>query len=319
MVAATWSKTFDLNREAERLGEALETKDFDEIEGPTVLKVLTAVHSDAADRGAIIGLRKLKAENLDQLVTKAKAAVERAVDLLVTDFGVHSLDFLPYEAHLTILSAIFNVRRSFTRDETYRVRTWFWRTALTEYYRGAADTFVTRSLREVKRYVLDGAGKADQFGKPPAVEALLAFDFRKNSASSRAFALALAKKRPRNLTNGCLIDTNIALSSYNRHEFHHVYPTAYLRRENLNSDSNRLMNICMLAASENKVISDQDPHAYIPTLIDRHAENADEVLESNLLPLSRSTDYASLTFHEFRERRASIAAAWLLRLCQGVE
>jgi hypothetical protein len=321
MVAATWSRTFDLDREAKKLASSLETKDFDEIEGTTILKVLAAVHADSADRRTILGLRKLKPESaLDALMRKAKVTLECAVDLIVTDFGVHCLDFLPYEAHLTILSAILEGHRALSSEEVRRVRSWFWRTALTEYYRGAADTFVTRSLREAKAYVLDEKAGivVDTFGVAPSSDTLLGLEFRKNSASSRAFALALAKKRPRNLTNGALVDTYVALSAYNRHEFHHIFPRAYLRRAEI-SDGNRLMNVCMLTASENKLITDQDPHLYIPELVEGLGANANEVFASNLLPLPNEFDYSTTSFGDFRDKRALHAASWLARLCDGLE
>ena len=55
MVVATWSETFDLNENAAELSQLLETKDFDELSGNTVLKSLSAVHGlsggIAIDRG----------------------------------------------------------------------------------------------------------------------------------------------------------------------------------------------------------------------------------------------------------------------------
>ena len=70
--------------------------------------------------------------------------------------------------------------------------------------------------------------------------------------------LALAAKHPRNLTNGTVLDVAEALSSYNEKQFHHVFPRAHLRRQGTQND-NILLNICMLSAAANKIISDKRP------------------------------------------------------------
>ncbi len=271
MVAATWSTTFDLNKRAESLAAALEQKDFDEIEGTTLLKVLSAIHSRSTERSSIIDLRSLTGKQLDDLVQRAREALERAVDFLGTDLRIHSLDFLPYEAHLVVLARIFAQRTSLSQDQVRRVRQWFWRSAFTEHYRGASDSFVTKSLNLAEHFVINAKGAVDDFGDTPTSRGLLRLTFRKNSAGSRAFALALAKKSPRNITNGAHVDTYAALSVYNRHQFHHIFPRAYLKREYGDAEPNILMNICMLAASENNNVSDSPPNRYLPELIERLA------------------------------------------------
>ncbi len=54
--------------------------------------------------------------------------------------------------------------------------------------------------------------------------------FRSNTSRSRAYILALAAKSPRNITNGARIDTDDALSMYNKKQYHHFYPRAYLKK-----------------------------------------------------------------------------------------
>ena len=51
-----------------------------------------------------MSLRKRDAKDMEALVARTKAALLRAVDQLTTDFQIYSIDFLPYEAHLIVLS-----------------------------------------------------------------------------------------------------------------------------------------------------------------------------------------------------------------------
>lgn len=116
--------------------------------------------------------------------------------------------------------------------------------------------------------------------------------FRKNNSRSRAFALVLAKANPRNLTNGNSIDPADALSVYNKKQFHHIFPEAFLRRLDPLIERSYTLNFCMLAASENNLVADKDPAGYLPELIEQLGSNADAVLTSNLMPGSASYDYS---------------------------
>ncbi|MFZ0118738.1 MAG: hypothetical protein WAL99_04680 [Pseudonocardiaceae bacterium] len=317
MVAATWSRDFDLNTRTKTLAGMLERKDFDKIEQATILKVLSAVQTRSVQREAILQLRNLQPVELDNLVEKAKGGLERAVDLLVTDFRVHSLDFLPYEAHLVILASVLAERKNLTSSEVRRVRQWFWRSAFSERFRGASESFISRSIAQAKNFIVDDKDSADDFGDIPTVRTLLRLGFRKNGAGSRAFALALGKRSPRNITNGATIDTYAALSVYNRHQFHHIYPQAFLKRLNPTVESNKLMNICLMSASENIRVSDGNPAEYLPALACGLDGKADEVFASNLLPLPAGFIYSSSTYDEFLAARAEVVQGWLVELCLG--
>src|SRR5262249_35856557 len=110
-------------------------------------------------------------------------------------------------------------------------------------------------------------------------------EFRKGAAVASGYVALLASANPRNLTNGTVIDTAQALSSFNRKEFHHIFPQAFLKALGVPGGSiNSLANICMLSAEHNKVISDRQPSDYI---VQMEADLGDEfvaVLESNLIP-----------------------------------
>jgi len=320
MVAATWSDGFDLNDKVDEITVALQPKNYGDIRGNTVLKCLAAVEYHSVSRDRVIGLRKLGPDpkRINKLVEKTKKALLRAVDQLLTEFRIYSLDFLPYEAHLLILTHIFSSHKTLTAAQMKRLRQWFWRTSFSERYRGTNDAFVTKDLALVGEYVARGTGAtADDFGAPPAAPELRTAIFRKNNSRSRAFALALAKAHPRNLTNASPIDTSEALSVYNKKQFHHIFPEAYLRRLDSSLERSRLLNFCMLTASENNLISDDDPMVYLPGLIADHDSEAELVFASNLMPSPASYDYTVAELHSFIEARLPLVEAHIRKLCDG--
>lgn len=318
MVAATWSKQFDLNESVETISLSLHPKGFDDLSGDTVLKVLSAVHSRSVRRESILALRKLDASRMDKLVRDAQHALTKGIDLLCTDFKVHSLDFLPYEAHLVVLAYVFSRTGVLSETQVKRVRQWFWRTGFRERYRGASENFITRDLEIIHRFVVDGQGDVDRlFGVAPDGDDLSAMRFRKNSSGSRAYALALAKAGPRNLTNGAAIDTSVALSAYNKRQFHHIYPEAFLRRSDPTLERNCILNICMLAASENNRISDDDPLDYIPRCAAQLGDAWEPVLSSNLLPRMTVGDDSLAIYDVFLWDRGRVVASFVAELCAG--
>jgi hypothetical protein len=160
-------------------------------------------------------------------------------------------------------------------------------------------------------------GSAKDFGEPPTAAEWKGIAFRSNVSRSRAYVLALAAMHPRNLTNGGLIDPAEALSSYNKKQFHHVYPRAHLKRTNTQTNDNLLVNICMIAAAGNNAISDSDPASYIPATVTTLGTDADAVFRSNMLPSPSSFDYSKASYEEFVDARIAFVAVTVQTLCAG--
>jgi hypothetical protein len=317
MVAATWSTSFDLNEEASSIKNALQSKGFSDIDGDTILKCLSAVSKRSTKRNDVVNLRKLSKADMEALVEKTKNALLKTVDLLSTEFSIYSWDFLPYEALAVIICYIYSTVPLLTADQTRKVRQWFWRSAFSERYRGASDSFISKDLDSIHTFVVESKGKPEEFGRKPDREIWEDVSFRSNNSRSRAFILALALRGPKNITNGTRIDTANALSIYNQKQFHHVYPRNYLRKISSPGNHNSLVNFCMLAASENREISDSEPHVYIPECIGKLGAEAAGTFKANFLPDPAQFPYHSATFTEFVEARTAIIDEAVGHLCDG--
>jgi hypothetical protein len=317
MVAATWSTSFDLNEEASEIKDALGSKGFSDIEGDTILKCLAAIKNRSIKREDVVALRRLSKEEMRALAESTKEALLKTVDLLTTEFKIYSWDFLPYEALAIVICYVFSKTKILDAEQILRVRKWFWRSAFNERYRGASEHFVSRDLQAIHSYVVEGKGDADEFGRKPDQGIWRTIAFRSNNSRSRAFVLALALHGPRNLTNGVAIDTANALSIYNQKEFHHIYPRAHLKAIVAPGEHNALGNFCMLAASENRAISDSNPNTYLPECIKILGVEAARTFESNLLPTPDKFPYEGASYAEFIEARTTVIDNVVSRLCDG--
>jgi hypothetical protein len=317
MVAATWSPQFDLNVKVKSIATSLEPKGFEDLKGNTILKCMSAIQYKGIKKENIVALRELKKQDpdIEDLVDIARSALLRAVDILSTEFNIHGLDFLPYEAHLIMLSYLCSRIRTFDREQMKRLCQWFWITAFSERYRGASEAFISRDLELTYSFVFNDKGEILQFGVIPTESELKNILFRSDSSRSRAFILMLANSKPRNITNGAQIDPYEALSIYNKKHYHHIYPKAFLKQvESINEES-CLLNICMLSASANIAIYKSNPNSYLPKYIKELKDQAEEVFNSNLLPNPTSNDYNRLDYDSFLNIRARIIADQMEKLC----
>lgn len=317
MVAATWTESFDLNDEAQKIATSLKPKGFDDIDGNTVLKCLSAIKHKGIKKEQVLSLRNLSKDDMDSLVDVAKKALLKTVDLLKTDFKIYSWDFLPYEAIAIILSYIYSKRQTLNVEDVRRVRQWFWLSSFSERYRGASESFVSQDLEAIDSYVISGNEPRKSFGSIPPIQSFKSLSFRSNNSRSRALIILLALKSPRNITNGALIDPEVALSNYNQKQFHHIYPKAHLKRIEEQEEHNSLANFCMLAASENNAISDDHPNEYLPRLAKALGCDAEIVFKTNYLPSPQTVDYATLKYSDFIDIRAKLLLEDINKLAKG--
>ena len=105
-----------------------------------------------------------------------------------------------------------------------------------------------------------------------------------------------------------------ALSVYNRKEFHHIFPQKVLKdwgvsREPIGS----LANICMLASSENKRITERNPSDYIKEY-QSTVTDFDAVMDSNLIPPKAVECLLEDDFVSFLEVRSDFLSKAVQRL-----
>jgi len=288
MVAATWgtdgSEEFNLKEHVDTIRGRLDEKDYGDIDEVSILRCLSVVSADSARRESILGLREHSNEQLELLIERARSALTRAVDFLVSQTSVVSNDFLPYERQLVLLTYIMAKQSSLSHDNHDVLKRWFWRSSFAERYRAGGEALFDEDLARALR-ALNGASDLGRFGSPPHRGFFVGSQFRKGAAASKAFAALLGSHHPRNITNGAHIDVGDALSTYNRREFHHLFPQKVLKEWEVSRDLiSALANICMLASSENKLIRDRPPSEYIKEYRAELGDQFDEVMSSNLIP-----------------------------------
>jgi hypothetical protein len=112
-----------------------------------------------------------------------------------------------------------------------------------------------------------------------------------------------------NLVNGGQIDLGEALSDYNRKEYHHIFPRAFLKNTGRKSDEiNSICNFTFLPSGANKKISSKEPKEYVNSLVP--ADKRKAIFEANLMPV-RMEIYDQNDYTDFLKRRSELVVQFL--------
>lgn len=283
MRAATWSGGFDLNDTIDSVRKSLYTKNFDSVPESQILRNLAASNGYGIHKEGINKLRDCSPEKLTQTAENTIKAYKYAVDFITDELKITSYNYLPYGLQLTLLVEFFRLCSTPNNYQRNCIKKWFWKTAVTGYFASYNTGQLTRDLDQIRKFATNEIRNLD-IQKNIDLKAFAKDDFRLNKASSKTFALLLAQSSPRSLLDGSAINTYSALSVINRHEFHHIFPKAYLKTCKQNEKQiNMHANICMLISGNNKVISDTKPSIYFKKLEELLGDDLYNVLSSNLI------------------------------------
>lgn len=285
MRAATWSGDFDLNDTVKSIRDSLRQKAFENVPETHILRNISASAGYGINKLDIESLRDKKSEELQDAANACVEAYRLAVDFLTDELPISSHAYLPYALQLTHLVEFFRLKRSPTMEQREKLRKWLWRTSLSRYFSSANTTQNASDLEKMRDFA-KGKSSDLELDRGINYKAFVSDTFSLNKAASKTFALLLAHQGPRRLLDGSPINTYQALAVVNRHEYHHIFPQAYLKSSGVpQSDIDVHANICLLNKGNNLTISNQRPSVYFKELDVQLGSNLEDVLASNLISM----------------------------------
>jgi hypothetical protein len=274
--AWTWSEDFDLRIKLEQMQEELDDFAFGDIatDPNLVLRCCAAIlKSDPS----IDALMNIDGNDIRGNYERVYNGIKGAIDFLRKQLHIETLKTLPYPLLLVPLSVYFavpaNAMRVTPEAEISTLKRWFWRCCFAERYSGqtirAAKTDIQEmvKLREGKQHSL-GAFTVD------VRTTFFLSTFRINTARTATFVNMLAQLGPRSFISGNRVDLENVLQNYNKAEFHHIFPKAYITKRLENRDSKEetevdltlfvdtIANFCFLSRIDNNKIRANPPSEY---------------------------------------------------------
>lgn len=317
LAAWTWSEDFDLRQKFVGLQEELELFSFGDAVtgGDLVLRCCSAILK--ADP-SIEALMKLDGEVIRQSFDRVENGIKGAVDFLSQQLYIDTVKTLPYPLMLVPLSVYFstpgNEMRQTPAAQIEVLKQWFWRACFAERYSGQtlraarADILDMQALRDGREHQLA------KFSVSISHDFFLNSAFRMNSARTATFVNLLASRGPRTFLSGNSVNLRSVLQAYNKSEFHHIFPKAYLEELKVEPAAiNSLANFCFLSRVDNNKIRRKAPSEY--RMMMPLKPELDAILTSALVePGDFDTDFE--TFRNARARRLAVCARRLAGLSE---
>lgn len=310
MTAWTWTEDFHLLESANELTEALEDKGFGIISHRLLLQIVSGLLLGSTTTENIL---KLQGTDVRDKWGDICESVKQAIDFLSTNLNCFHSDFLPYNQQLVAITTFFFLCTNHQNKTLEQLTRWFWITSFSDRYStGQTTTKMDTDISAMKAIAAGDFTVMDKYNYTVTPTELIGSQFSKTNPLTRAFLLLMAQRRPRDLIKNTAIDLAESLSSFNRKQYHHVFPDSFLKKAGVNKNKRySLVNFCFLPSDSNKKISSKNPSTYFNTLVPTEAFR--EILESNLLPTKKEI-YQNDEFDEFLSRRAELIMSEINRI-----
>jgi len=280
--AWTWSEDFDIQDKFRELREELSDFGFAGI-GEDADLMLSCVAAILTGEPGAEKLLSLNGNDVRAQFERVENGLRGAIDFLRTQLKVVNLKLLPYPSMLIPLSVYFaepNGKEVVYGGDSYQtLKRWFWRTCFSARYTSQTRKTTIDDIAQMLNLKSGKESTLDRIHVDVQADFFLS-TFRVAAAASKTFVLLLANNNPRSLLSGKAIELDKLLQRYNRSEFHHIYPRAYLKELGVTDNAiNSLGNFCFLTAAENKVIGRKRPSEYV-NLLATPGKERDETLSS---------------------------------------
>lgn len=302
MTAWTWTDDFHLLESMGELQEELEAKNFGDLTQNILLQALSGlIQNDTTT----MSVTKLTGEQVRDNWEHFCEAIRKSIDFLSSEIKCSHIDFLPYQQQMIALTKFFGMIPRPTAEQLTELRKWFWKTSFSNRYStGQTTEKMNTDIERINEVLNNNFIEIQKVKSTFSKIELIDTKFSKANPLTRAFLLLLAQYHPIDLVKGVAVDISKSLSKYNRKEFHHVFPNAFLRTQGIPTNKIfSLVNFCFLPSDSNKNISNKKPSEYFKTLIP--ASDYGKILVSNLLP-NEDNIYDNDNFDEFLEKRADL-------------
>jgi hypothetical protein len=301
--AWTWSEDFQLQAQFEELIDELESKGFvtTAFDENLLLRCASAILVTNPRPEAIV---TIPGEQIRNKFDEVLNGILGTLDFLEMNLNLRRIDNLPFQTILVPLSAFFAIsgnREVIVSDKQRQLLLkWFWRVSFARRYSSGVIRHLEDDIKGMLQLKGGQQSNLANFSADISDDFFLGNSFGIRNVNTKTFVLLLAHQSPKSFVSGIPIDLNEKLKAYNKAEFHHLMPKAYVDSlPDKESSVNCLANYCFLSRSENKHLGGVRPSEYRRKMSDR----IDDILSSAVCPQSLFTDQ----FDTFvRERAAAL-------------
>lgn len=302
MTAWTWTDDFHLLESINELQVELDEKNFGDLTQNILLQAISGYIQSNTTTKSITELTGVQVRDNWEGFCEA---LRKAIDYIGSDLNCSHLDFLPWQQQIVGLVKFFGIGGMPTANQLKELRKWFWKTSFSNRYStGQTTEKMNADIERISEIRKDDFVEVNKFRYSVTKSELIETKFSKANPLTRALLLLMAQKGPLDLVKNTKIDIAQSLSKYNRKQYHHIFPNAFLKKQGFPPNKIfSLTNFCFLPADSNKKISKKSPSDYFFSIIPQDSFN--DILNSNLIPLTKEL-YEKDNYNDFLAKRAEL-------------
>ena len=284
LTAWTWSEEFDLQRKFEDLRDELSRFGFAGVgeDSDLILRCCAAILAGDASPTTLVGLRGSDVRaRFDDVVN----GLMGAIDFLRTNIHVQTLANLPFSTLLVPLCVFFagpsgqQVQMSSTQRQ--RLLRWFWRSCFSRRFSSGVLRNLKDDIAAVNSLKTNRPNTLGDFPVLVTKEFFTQNAFRINTVNTTTFVLMLAQKEPLSFVSGQPVALGDVLRDYNRTEFHHLFPRAFLSSRDVPvAQQGSLANFAFLSKADNNALGGVAPSEYRAKM----PQDVENILGASLCP-----------------------------------
>ena len=308
MSAKTYDEdqNFDMEDKFQKLLKELEERKYDTISSSVILSVLSLILSKNKEckRKVILQLDK---QAIIDIWDDVISALKESVDYFRSVYRIPVSAILPYDSLLVPFAYFFYFQKEKPKGEQMKfLEEFFWRMSLSFRYSSSTESKLAQDIKRIDE-ILKGNRPNYEDVKVylSSPKDLIETGFSAGSSYCKAILCLLAYHEPKDFQdNGKVILDNSWLKVANSKNFHHFFPKAYLRKNNIGNE-NSLVNITLVSADLNKrKIKAKAPSIYIQDFLDENEELPTSI-KSHLIDDLNNFGVISDDYLVFLEKRAN--------------
>lgn len=297
---------FDMEDKFQKLLKELEERKYDTISSSVILSVLSLILSKNKEckRKVILQLDK---QAIIDIWEDVISALKESVDYFRSVYRIPVSAILPYDSLLVPFAYFFYFQKEKPKGEQIKfLEEFFWRMSLSFRYSSSTESKLAQDIKRINE-ILKGNRPNYEDVKVylSSPKDLIETGFSAGSSYCKAILCLLAYHEPKDFQdNGKVILDNSWLKVANSKNYHHFFPKAYLRKNNIGNE-NSLVNITLVSADLNKrKIKAKAPSIYIQDFLDENDELPTSI-KSHLIGDLNNFGIMSDDYLVFLEKRAN--------------
>lgn len=293
-------KNFDLQEKYAELQEDL-GNGYNTIPSSTVLQCLSLNLVKECTRRAILKLNK---DDVINVWDETVESIKEAIDYFRTFYRIPASRLLPYNALLVPFSYLFftNKHKPDPVQEKF-LQEYFWRSSLSYRFSSAVETKLGQDAKRMDQ-IISGVKPEYDFNVLLDTEGVKAWGFSTGDSYCKAILCLFSYFNPKSFkNNGNIILDNSCLIQSNSRNYHHFFPLAYLRKNNI-ANGNSIVNITLVDDYLNKwEIGAKSPSQYMQKF-KKGNPDLDETMKTHLISDLDKFGVWEDDYEKFLERRS---------------